>query len=196
MPNAYPFLYRVGMTPWDTQNDRGPITEIMLTRPSGRAFDAGCGTGRFAVDLALAGWQVVAVDSSEQPLRTARRRAQEAGLAATQCHFVKGDVARLDDVVDGAKFDLITDLGCFHGLTRYQQEAFARWVTANTAAGSELVVMAVEPRRGPGPKGLDEALLARLLSPTWSLVSVSESKNRAGRGPLKGSTFRWYRLRR
>ena len=33
MPNPYPLLYRIGMTPWDTQTDRGPITEILLNRP-------------------------------------------------------------------------------------------------------------------------------------------------------------------
>ncbi len=196
MPNPYPLLYRIGMTPWDTQTDRGPITEIILNRPPGRALDAGCGTGRLAVDLALARWQVVAVDATEQPLRTARCRAQEAGLDAAQCRFVKGDVTRLEHILNGSSFDLVTDVGCLHGLTRSQQEAFARWVTGKTAPGSELVVMAVEPRRGPGPNGLDEERLDRLLGRHWSLVSVTDSVNQATRGPIKGSTFHWYRYQR
>lgn len=196
MPNAYPLLYRIGMTPWDTQTDKGPITQILLTRPPGRAFDAGCGTGRLAVDLALARWQVVAVDGSEQPLRTARRRAQEAGLEAAQCCFVKGDVGRLDDLVDGTGFDLVTDVGCLHGLTRSRRRAFARWVTGHTAHGADLVVMGVEPRRGPGPNGLDRDQLDRLLGAPWSLVSVTDSVAQATRGPIKGSTFHWYRYRR
>ena len=74
MANPDSGTYRFGMTPVDTQTDRGPITEIILNRPPGRGLDAGCGTGRLAIDLALARWQVVAVDATEQPLRTARRR--------------------------------------------------------------------------------------------------------------------------
>lgn len=196
MPNPYPLLYRIGMTPWDTQNDRGPITEILNTRASGRAFDAGCGTGRLAVELALAGWQVIAVDATEQPLRTARRRAEDAALDAAQCRFIKGDVTRLDDDASLGTFDLITDLGCLHGLTRSQQEAFATWATSHTTGGAELVVMAAEPRRGIGPKGIDERLLSALFPAPWALVSVTNSVNQAERGPMKGSTFRWYRYQR
>ena len=55
MPNAYPVLYRIGVTPWEANRDDGPLTEVLATRPSGRALDAGCGTGRHGhAALALA----------------------------------------------------------------------------------------------------------------------------------------------
>jgi 2-polyprenyl-3-methyl-5-hydroxy-6-metoxy-1,4-benzoquinol methylase len=48
--------------------------------PSGRALDVACGRGRNALFLAASGYEVDAIDISEEALSNARRTAQESGL--------------------------------------------------------------------------------------------------------------------
>jgi hypothetical protein len=66
MANACPVLYRLGLSPWEANRDDGPLAEVVVTRPPGRAPDAGCGTGRHAVSIAEHGWTVTAVDGVGQ----------------------------------------------------------------------------------------------------------------------------------
>lgn len=67
-------------------DDRGlPVNPYLpaetMHLPVATALDAGCGTGTEALWLAGQGWQVTGTDISETALRTAARRAEEAGLA-------------------------------------------------------------------------------------------------------------------
>lgn len=194
MPNPYPVLYRLGFTPWEQMADLGPLPELLATLQPGRALDAGCGSGRVSVVLAEAGWEVTGVDSVQKPLDAARSRATSADLA-DRATFVKGDVTRLDQVLPGREFDLVVDVGCLHGMTQPQQRAFADWVTEHTKQGAHLVVLAVAPRRGIGPSGLDPAGMTALFGAPWSLAAATEGTDTGG-GPLKGSHFRWYHLHR
>lgn len=65
-------------------------------------------------------------------------------------------------------FDLVLDIGCLHGLPVPAQQAFATWVTARTDAGAAMVIQ----------------------------ESVTESTTEVDSGPLRGTGFRWYVLRR
>ena len=58
-----------------------------------RILDAGCGTGRVAIELRNRGWDVVGVDADEAMLATARRNAPEID-------WIRADLARLTDHVD------------------------------------------------------------------------------------------------
>jgi 2-polyprenyl-3-methyl-5-hydroxy-6-metoxy-1,4-benzoquinol methylase len=49
-------------------------------RPGERVLDIGCGEGRFSVELARAGAEVVGIDVAEEPLRRARSRHPELDL--------------------------------------------------------------------------------------------------------------------
>jgi len=194
MPNPYAMFYRLGMTPWERNDDVGPIPDLLAELPPGRALDCGCGTGRHAVRLGEHGWTVVGIDAVAKPLGAARARAAAAGVDG-RVSFVKADVTRLDRDVSGS-FDLVLDVGCLHGLPPPDQQAFATWVTAHTDAGATMVVHAVHPRTGMGPRGLDEAGLGALFPAPWSVESATESSTEVDSGPLRGAPFRWYVLRR
>ena len=199
MPNPYPLLYRIGLTPWEDASDDGPIPELLELLPPGRALDAGCGTGKMAVHLAERGWQVTGVDAVERPLARARERAAAAGVT-DRVSFVRGDVTRLDRVLGDnglgeTGFDLVTDVGCLHGLSEAQQQDFGSWVGDHTTTGAHLVVLAAMPRKGLGPRGLDKTGLSGVFTTPWSLVSSADSPM-AGGGPLRGASFRWYVLTR
>ena len=55
-----------------------------------RILDVGCGSGRYSIELARSGAEVVGVDFSEEMLGMARTRAEEAGVA-DRTTFVSGD---------------------------------------------------------------------------------------------------------
>lgn len=193
MPNAWPILYRLGLDWWGDNDDLGHLPELVANRTAGLALDAGCGTGRHAVWLAEHGWTVIGVDGVEKPLREARSRAAAAGVA-DRARFIKDDVTRLGNGPTRPPYDLVLDIGCYHALAHDDQVAFASWVTANTREDAHVIIHAVSPRTGIGPKGIDAAMLTTAFGPAWSITTTPSTTT--GGGPLRNATFRWYSLTR
>lgn len=78
--------------------------ELVLGGHRGRVLDAGCGTGRVAVELARRGHDVVGVDLDASMLAVARRDGPDVP-------WVQADLAALDDVDLGAPFDVVLCAG-------------------------------------------------------------------------------------
>ena len=112
-------MYWAGNTPWDSGIAPPELREFVQTHPAGRALDLGCGTGTNAIFLAQQGWQVVAIDFAVKAITTARQKAKQAGQ---QIDFRIGDVV---GAANGGPYDLILDLGCFHGLDADKRAAYA-----------------------------------------------------------------------
>ncbi len=75
------------------------ITRIMAEHgigPGDKVLDAGCGTGRHAVELARRGFAVTGVDSSAELLAVAERNAGAAGLADPP-RFAQADLRWYDE---------------------------------------------------------------------------------------------------
>ena len=98
--------------PWDTGISPPELLAFIQQHPAGRALDLGCGTGANAITLARNRWQVTGVDFALPAIQRARRKARAAGV---QVDFRADDVTRLDRIA--GSFDLILDIGCFHGLS-------------------------------------------------------------------------------
>jgi SAM-dependent methyltransferase len=80
------------------------LVEALLRDSDGsRVLDAGCGTGRVAIELALRGLSVVGVDVDAGMLASARAKAPELG-------WIEADLAALGDGV-GEQFDLVVLAG-------------------------------------------------------------------------------------
>lgn len=97
--------------PWDTGISPPELFAFIETHPPGRALDMGCGSGTNAITLAKYGWQVTGIDFALRAVRMARKKAAQEGL---HIDFHLADVSR-PPKLDGP-FDLILDIGCFHGL--------------------------------------------------------------------------------
>lgn len=82
------------------QDVHGEATFVMRFGP-GTVLDAGCGTGRVAIELARRGLDVVGVDRDASMIATARR-------AAPEISWIEGDVAELDL---GRVFDVVVMAG-------------------------------------------------------------------------------------
>ena len=103
------------MTSWDERFAAGeyprlPDVAEMLRRhvreaSAGRALDVATGTGRNAVFLARAGFDVDAIDKSREGLRIARENAEERGVAE-RIEFVQADVPTY--AFPDSRYDLVT----------------------------------------------------------------------------------------
>jgi SAM-dependent methyltransferase len=80
------------------QDVHGEATFLLtLDPPPATVLDAGCGTGRVAIELARRGVEVVGVDRDAEMLATARRQAP--GLEWHQADLAGFDLGRTFDVV-------------------------------------------------------------------------------------------------
>ena len=103
------------MTTWDERfragdYPRAPEPSTMLRRhvesaPVGRALDVATGTGRNAVFLAEAGYEVDAVDRSVEGLAITRERAGERGVDG-RLHPIQADLTAFEFPED--RYDLVT----------------------------------------------------------------------------------------
>lgn len=94
----------------------------------------------------------------------------------------------------GERFDLVLDLGCFHGLNPAGRAAFADAVTRRCEPGAVVVLHVVGPRRGLGPNGVDDADIAAAFGAGWTATTAPSTT--CGGGPLRGVKFRWVTLTR
>ncbi len=103
--------FYLGNPPWDSGITPPELQAFIQEKSPGRALDLGCGTGTNLLTLAEAGWQVVGLEYAMIAVRRARRRLSVYGKRA-QVHL--GSVTELDYL--HKPFDLILDIGCYHGL--------------------------------------------------------------------------------
>lgn len=105
-------IYQEGRTPWDARSPEPRLVALIergVIKPCA-TIDLGCGTGNEAIFLANRGFTVTGVDISEEAIREARRRAEEAGI---ERNFIASNVLEMPLM---GKFDFAIDRACFHFL--------------------------------------------------------------------------------
>lgn len=92
----------LGQTSWVTTEESNQIPEILNLTPDSSVFELGCGSGRYALQLAQkAGCRVLGVDINESGVRTACRLAEAAQLSS-QCRFEQCDASKPLPYAEGA----------------------------------------------------------------------------------------------
>ena len=195
----YTLAYTVGFKPWERAATReaGRIAAMFDREererqpPHRSALDLGCGTGMQSIELARRGWQVTGIDIVSRAVRDARRRAHAAGV---DVRFIDGDATALRAA--GFGFGLVLDFGMFHGLDDAQRAAMGQEVTAVTAPGATLLMIAWAPgRRRPLPRGASRTDITAAF-PAWTIIGEEALPASALPGRLKNVNPRIYRLRR
>lgn len=200
MSRWYRFLYALGLTVWEEDSDSlaPQFHELVASEeasreaPYGPALDLGCGTGRWSVELARRGWQVVGVDVVPKAVQAAQQRAEDTGVGAV---FRNGDVTALREAGIDSEFSFFLDVECFNHLNDAQREDMGQEIDAlATADASMLLLVWSRARRGPLPPGAGPADLAKAF-PGWR---IADRQPYAGELPffLKRASPEWYRLAR
>jgi SAM-dependent methyltransferase len=180
----YRLAYRSGTPRWDSPRPRPEVAELARHRMPGRALDLGCGTGSDVIYLASLGWDAVGVDFAPRAIAIARARASASGSSAA---FTTGDVTRLREAGVSGRFDLVIDVGCYHGIPASRRDAYRAGVAAVTEPGGDLYLAGVgDPPaawRVLGAPGLSADDLRRRFGADFDLVDgqTAGPVGRAGR---------------
>jgi 2-polyprenyl-3-methyl-5-hydroxy-6-metoxy-1,4-benzoquinol methylase len=169
-------FYGLGFIPWDGHSLSPMLRELVEgTDPlsPGSALDVGCGTGDASIYLAQHGWQVTGVDFTPKALDMARAKARSAEMSVD---FVHADVTQLSQAGIEAKFQLITDNGCLHGLSDGDRDLYVREITAAAAPGAHLLIVGAKPGGPVRLLRLDQAEVERRFTPAWTLLSTAEER--------------------
>ncbi|MBP1040490.1 class I SAM-dependent methyltransferase [Vagococcus sp. BWB3-3] len=92
-----------------------------LPKDTKRILELACGTGALACDFAREGYEVTALDLSEQMLSVASERAQEEGVAV---QFVQGDMMDLSEVGTYEAITCFSDSLCYMPDRQSVQQVF------------------------------------------------------------------------
>ena len=180
----YGLAYRTGRPRWDSTEPRPELVELARGRRPGRALDLGCGTGTDCIYLASQGWEATGVDFAPQAIAMARSRAVASGSSA---RFAAGDVTRLREAGVRGDFDLVVDIGCYHGIPAGRRDAYVAEVAAVTKPGADLYLAGVSDPpaawRLLGARGIDADDLHRRFGAYFDLVDERKAGaiGRAGR---------------
>lgn len=139
-------------------------------------MDLGCGTGTNVVTLAKAGWQVTGVDFAPRAIQLAREKITQTGVRA---ELSINDATQLRGIT--GPFDLVLDLGCFHGISaagrmKYLDE-LDRILAPN---GFWLLYAFLAPGTPRSGHGLAEAEIGRI-SARFSLRSRRDGRDKRDR---------------
>lgn len=152
----YNYMYLTN-PPWDTGITPPELVRYIEAYPPGRALDLGCGTGTNSIFMAQHGWEVVGVDFIQRAIRTARKKADQAGV---KVNFYFDDVTRLKGIT--GPFDLILDIGCFHNLQDKEKINYFKNLERILGAGGSFLIYAFIKTDSKQKSGLSEVDLLAL----------------------------------
>lgn len=181
---AWDLTYLAGQTPWDTGKpieDFVKLIESKKLKP-GKHLDVGCGTGTNVIYFAKNGFDSIGVDISRVAIERAKEKASKANV---NTKFFVGDVLDLS-FLDG-KFDLITDLGCFHHQEEKDYPKFLKQITNKLKTGGTylLVCFSKNDKFVVGPYKFSESDIRKIFSKKFVIKNVKEFAAEA-----KGLDFR------
>jgi SAM-dependent methyltransferase len=195
----YQVMYRIGFTPWDLPETPVPaVLRDAIEGPQaihpGRALDLGCGMGRHAIYMSTNGWKVAGIDSAGRALRTARQRAEKAGV---DIDFRRGDVTRIDKAGVSGPFDLFLDGGCFHGMSEVERRRYSRSITQVAAPDAEILLFSFGPsKRNVPPRGAERSDVERCFADSWSIFWAVTDPDVPAELQDSYTFTAWYRLKR
>lgn len=164
-------------TPWDSGSPSEELKRFLdrgLVKSS-RALELGCGTGTNALFLAQAGFDVTAVDLSEEALRQARAKAEKARVAI---NFLQSDITALPDL--GEPFPFVFDRGTYHIVRSLNLAGMQKMLAKMIAPDGLYLVLAGNANedapadKGP-PRVTSAEMCAELEFDSFDLVSLEEA---------------------
>jgi SAM-dependent methyltransferase len=169
--NTFESAY-AGQAPWDIGRPQKALLDV-ADRITGAVLDAGCGTGENALYFAGRGCQVTGIDFLDEPIRRAKRKATERGLAAT---FLVKDALTLKDWTE--RFDSVIDSGLFHVFSDADRRLYVEGLAAVLKPGGRLFLICFsdEEPGTQGPRRVPKKELHDAFAQGWGVESIGPSR--------------------
>jgi SAM-dependent methyltransferase len=165
--------YLSGDLPWDSGV---PSRELQLVLSEhavapGRSLELGCGTGTNAIWLAGQGFDVTAVDCSEEAISQARRKADAAQVSV---NWIIADVQRFGAGL--APFDFLFDRGCYHCCRRVDLAGYLETHRNVTRPGTLFLCLcgSIHETGDSGIPKVSEEELRREFAELYDVVALRE----------------------
>ena len=173
-----------GQAPWDIGKAQQAFVDA-ADQISGSILDAGCGTGDTALFFAARGQRVTGIDFLEEPIKRAKRKAVERGLAAT---FLVKDALSLKDWNE--RFDCVIDSGLFHVFADADRKKYVAGLATVLKPGGRLFLLCFsdEEPGTQGPRRVSKKELHDAFAQGWVIESIEPSRYEV-RPDLKDLTF-------
>jgi 2-polyprenyl-3-methyl-5-hydroxy-6-metoxy-1,4-benzoquinol methylase len=173
-----------GGAPWDIGRPQQAFIRA-ADQIRGSVLDAGCGTGDIALFLAARGNKVTGIDYLDEPVRRAKLKSAEQGLAVT---FLIKDATTLKDWSE--RFDNVVDSGLFHVFSDEDREKYVAGLATILRPGGRLFLMCFsnEEPGTDGPRRVSKDELQAAFTDGWQIASIEPARFET-RPDLKGFTF-------
>lgn len=109
-----------------------------------KVLDLGCGGGQDAIFMAKCGYQVSAIDISEEAITIGKQRADVANV---QINWLIGDVLNIP--LERESIDLITDRSCFHHIPDAKRQHYADEIYRILKPNGFFIIRGASERRYP-----------------------------------------------
>jgi SAM-dependent methyltransferase len=161
-----------GGAPWDIGRPQKQFIDI-ADQIRGSVLDAGCGTGDIALFLAGRGNSVTGIDYLEEPIRRAKLKAADRGLAVT---FLVKDATKLSDWTE--RFDNAVDSGLFHVFSDDDRKKYVDGL-ANVVRPAGCIFLMCFSNDEPGtqgPRRISQQELRDAFAQGWQIESLEPSR--------------------
>jgi cyclopropane fatty-acyl-phospholipid synthase-like methyltransferase len=158
--------------PWDIGKPQAPFVTA-AERVTSPVLDAGCGTGDTALFFAARGHQVTGIDFLEEPIRRARVKTAERGLAV---EFLVKDALTLSDW--GKQFASVIDSGLFHVFSDDHRRRYVEGLAATLEPDGRLFLMCFsdEEPGTEGPRRVSRLELHDAFADGWDVESIQPAR--------------------
>lgn len=170
----YNLAYCLGKPRWDSGAVPPEVKGLADCEQARTALDLGCGTGTNAIYLAQQGLHVVGIDFTPKAIEIARERANQVGV---DVEFAVGDVTHLESLEE--PFDLVFDIGCYHGLDTAGRWRYVEQLARLTHPGSTYLMWAFEGKKYFGRYGVTSAQVRQEFGTRFMPVRIRHLYNPA-----------------
>ncbi len=182
-PQTFKDAY-AGEAPWDIGRPQAPFVTV-TDQVKSPVLDAGCGTGDMAIHFAAKGRQITGIDFLEEPIRRARAKAEERGVAV---EFRVADALTLDE--SDERFNTVVDSGLFHTFSDDDRRRYVAGLAHVLNPGGRLFLMCfsdAEPGT-QGPRHITREELEAAFATGWQIKSI-EATHFDVNPKFSGATF-------
>ncbi|MBI2043865.1 class I SAM-dependent methyltransferase [Candidatus Pacearchaeota archaeon] len=132
-------VYSNKSTPWDVNQSEDELVRLVkgkIVKPC-KVLELGCGHGNDSIFLAKNGFEVTAIDISNNAIGEAKKRAEKNGV---KIKFLVEDASQLNSLKE--TFQFIYDRACFHFIPKEKRAGYLTNIKRLLKKGGYFVLIA------------------------------------------------------